>query len=164
VSVARPTSFAVVHAGDFFVNSIEARVGADVIAAKASRGESGRTLDELLIRFDRPLPGGNAKISFDYNAPFAQSDDPRGLFRRREPSGWYAFTEFEPCGAREMLPSFDEPSFKVPFDVTVTVPPPVAADDASVLVPVVSPPEPLVTTVLERPLAPPVIAGFTSSK
>ena len=35
---------------------------------------------------------------------------------------WYAMTQFEPVGARLAFPLFDEPGFKVPWSLTLTVP------------------------------------------
>jgi alanyl aminopeptidase len=122
VSVPRVTNFVVLHAGDFFVRSIAAQVGSHLVAGVAARPHGEKWKDAISIAFDEPLPAGAAKLSFVYDAPFAQGEDPRGLFRRKEPSGWYAFSQLEPSGAREMFPSFDEPGFKVPFDITVTVP------------------------------------------
>ena len=46
----------------------------------------------------------------------------RGLYRVQERGAWYAFTQFEPIDARRAFPCFDEPGFKTPFDVTLTVP------------------------------------------
>src|SRR5262249_2696758 len=35
---------------------------------------------------------------------------------------WYSFTDFEPDDARGAFPCFDEPSFKIPWHVTVRAP------------------------------------------
>ena len=40
----------------------------------------------------------------------------------RHPCKWMAFTQFEAIYARRAYPCFDEPSFKVPWQVTVRVP------------------------------------------
>ncbi|WP_257451542.1 M1 family metallopeptidase [Archangium lipolyticum] len=45
-----------------------------------------------------------------------------GAFRTQEDGAWYAFTQFEPLGARRVFPCFDEPSFKVPWQLTFHVP------------------------------------------
>lgn len=69
---------------------------------------------------ERPVPAGDATLELAWTAPF----DPQvtGLYRVEEGGRWYAFTQFEPLFARRAFPSFDEPRFKIPWDVTVEVP------------------------------------------
>jgi len=62
----------------------------------------------------------------------------RGLFRRREGDETYIVSQFESMDARRAMPSFDEPGWKTPWEVTVDAPardavlsntPEVASDD-----------------------------------
>jgi alanyl aminopeptidase len=55
-----------------------------------------------------------------YRADF--SEDLEGLYRVEVGDAAYAVTQFEAISARRAFPSFDEPVFKTPFDVTLTVP------------------------------------------
>jgi len=66
-----------------------------------------------------PLAPGKATIHVWWNAPFGSL---AGLYRSREGSDWYATTQFEAVDARRAFPCFDEPYFKVPFDVALVVP------------------------------------------
>ena len=65
------------------------------------------------------LDVGAYQLTIDYEADFA--DDLDGLYRVKYDGEWYAFTQFEPLAARRAFPSFDEPKFKTPFDVTLVV-------------------------------------------
>ena len=72
------------------------------------------------VDFVEPLPPGHSTLHVDYSAPF---DTPlRGLYRVRSGGQTYAFTQFESISARLAFPCFDEPRFKTPFEVTLTVP------------------------------------------
>jgi alanyl aminopeptidase len=64
------------------------------------------------------IPAGEAVIDIDYTASF--NHELTGLYRVDEEGESYGFTQFEATSARRAFPSFDEPSFKVPFDVTIT--------------------------------------------
>jgi alanyl aminopeptidase len=45
-----------------------------------------------------------------------------GLYRVKARDRWAAYTQFEAADARRAFPCFDEPSFKIPWEVVLTVP------------------------------------------
>ena len=63
---------------------------------------------------------GSVSLEIEYSAPFGQSL--AGLYKVSESGEDYAFTQFEAISARLAFPSFDEPGFKAPFDITLIVP------------------------------------------
>ena len=75
---------------------------------------------------DVPIAAGEATIRIDYDAPFNRAL--RGLYRVDVGSSSYAFTQLEAVSARLVFPGFDEPRFKVPFELTMKV----RADDAAI--------------------------------
>jgi alanyl aminopeptidase len=90
------------------------------------------TLDGRPVRFES-LPEGIAKVTSDlvipagpatlfvaYTAPIGHGGD--AIFGVEEAGLDYTLTTFEPISARKAFPCFDEPGFKVPFDLTLTVP------------------------------------------
>lgn len=71
------------------------------------------------IATDVTIPAGPARISIAFEGTFPSSLD--GLYRVRTADAVYAFTQFEAISARNAFPCFDEPSFKTPYDLTLTV-------------------------------------------
>lgn len=71
------------------------------------------------VSLDETPPAGPATLTFVYQAAFDKALE--GLYRVREGEEDYAFTQFQATSARLAFPGFDEPAFKTPFDITLTV-------------------------------------------
>lgn len=123
VDISQKTSFVVMHGHGLEVKSARAVVsGQPAVPARTSTrmAQGGSFPEELVLAFGKPLLPGPATLVLEYSARF--DDELAGLYRLKEGERYYAFTQFEPTDARRAFPCFDEPSFKVPFDVSVTVP------------------------------------------
>ena len=77
--------------------------------------------DFVGLEFEQPLPAGTSKLVIRYQGKVSDIDTD-GAFRQREGVQWYLLSHFEPTGARRVFPCFDEPAFKVPWQLTLTVP------------------------------------------
>jgi len=71
------------------------------------------------LRFNRQLAAQKLTLTFHYEAPFDRTLN--GLYLVEDGGEHYAFTQMESHFARKAFPSFDEPRFKVPFAVSLTV-------------------------------------------
>lgn len=74
-----------------------------------------------VLKFDamQKIPKGDAVIEIDYSAPYGEL---QGAYKVKPDGNYYVVTQMEPLGARNTFPSFDEPSFKQPWDITLVVP------------------------------------------
>lgn len=123
VEIPVATQAIVLHGRDLAISRAEVIQGDRHIIASASarlaRGTREAT-DELVLVLARPTIPGRAEVRLAWSAPIG--DKLRGLYRVKEDTAHYAFTQLEPTDARRLLPCFDEPGFKVPFDLKVTTP------------------------------------------
>lgn len=72
------------------------------------------------INFDVVIPEGNAVLHIDYDAPF--NKQLQGLYSVEHQGRQFAFTQLESIDARRVFPGFDEPRFKTPFELVLTIP------------------------------------------
>ena len=72
------------------------------------------------VSFGAKLPAQNIELAFDYSAPF--NAKLQGIYKVKVGDDAYVTTQMEAISARYAFPSFDEPRFKTPFDITLTVP------------------------------------------
>ena len=72
------------------------------------------------VDFGGTLPPQELTLAFDYSAPLnAQLE---GLYKVSADGKSYAMTQMEAISARYAFPSFDEPGFKTPFVISLTIP------------------------------------------
>ena len=66
------------------------------------------------------LRAGLASIRINYQG---RLDDKglTGAYRRKVEGEWYVYTTFTPIDARRAFPCFDEPRFKIPWDISIRV-------------------------------------------
>lgn len=67
------------------------------------------------------LPAGKITLKLVYETPYNQALN--SAYQVKRDGEGYIVTQFEPLGAREAFPSFDEPKYKVPFTLSITAPP-----------------------------------------
>jgi aminopeptidase N len=127
VDIPQRTSFIVLNGHALEVTGARALAAQGTGDARAATrmAQGGKFPEELVLAFNKPLLPGHATLVIEYAAPF--DDELSGLYRLKDGDRFYAFSDFEPTDARRAFPCFDEPSFKVPFDVSITVPRPMIA-------------------------------------
>nr|WP_127155845.1 M1 family metallopeptidase [Xanthomonas perforans] len=72
------------------------------------------------LDFGRTLSPQTLTVEIAYSAPLNQQL--QGLYQVKYQGKAYAMTQMEPISARYAFPGFDEPAFKTPFDISLTVP------------------------------------------
>lgn len=77
--------------------------------------------DFIGFSFPDPIGPGQASMQIKYRGKISDKDID-GLFKMPDRGAWYAYTQFEPISARRVFPSFDEPSYKVPWQMQITIP------------------------------------------
>src|SRR5699024_8586133 len=72
------------------------------------------------VEFARTLQPQELKLAFKFKAPFNKRL--QGLYKVVDGGQPYVMTQMEPISARFAFPSFDEPGFKTPYDISLTIP------------------------------------------
>ena len=123
LAVTAPTSHLVLHARDLVIDEATVTQGSETVAARTALRSAHGTVEapeELVVTAAHPLAAGPARLVLRYHGNF--STELNGLYRVQVDGRWYAFSDFEPSDARRAFPCFDEPSAKVPVQVTLRVP------------------------------------------
>jgi alanyl aminopeptidase len=73
------------------------------------------------LQFAQPLSAGTSRVKIRWTGQLSRTDN-EGAYRQQENGEWYVLTQGEPVGMRRVFPSFDEPSFKIPWRISLRVP------------------------------------------
>ena len=107
------------HAQDLQVHAASAQLpGARTLPARVTMRPQG---SRLVLAFDSALPAGPAQLRLAFSGRL-QEQTFSGLYRQHEAGQWAAFSHFQPNGARRVFPLFDEPGWKLPWTLSLTVP------------------------------------------
>ncbi len=116
LEVTAPTATLWLNASEIVVDDASFDVGGETVAARPVYTEK----DFLGLVPARPLSPGKVTLSIRYRGKM-HANDGTGIYTAKEADDWYAFTQFEATDAREAFPCFDEPSYKVPWRLTLHV-------------------------------------------
>jgi alanyl aminopeptidase len=120
LKLTEPSSVIWLNGTELTVDSASLDVGGKKITARAVPVEEAFKEDFIRFALDAPAPAGPARLHIDYRGRISGKDD-RGVFKEHEGDGLYVFTQFESIDARRAFPCFDEPSYKVPWQLTLQV-------------------------------------------
>jgi alanyl aminopeptidase len=114
--VREPLPVLWLNADELTISRAEAVAGTSTIPGKVITTPK----DFVGIAFEQPLPAGGARVHIEYKGKLTTRDS-SGASKQKEGDEWYVYTHFEPLAARRVFPCFDEPSFKVPWKLTLKV-------------------------------------------
>ena len=118
VKLEKPTSLIWLHGRELNVTKAEV-VDAGGAVIQATWTEIPDSFGVVKLALAKEAKGPTAKINVTYSAKF--NENLEGVYRVNEGGEAYIFTQMEPFDARRGFPSFDEPRFKTPFDLKLTV-------------------------------------------
>ena len=115
VKIAEATDSIWLHGKDLDVSEVylTGANGAQIAASYEQQLDSG----VALVTLEDTAAAGSATLHFSWNAAFNTSTN--ALFRVERDGKAYAASQFEPIAARNVFPGFDDPGFKVPFDLSL---------------------------------------------
>ena len=116
IELQRPLDFFWINGHRLDITRASLTVGGQTLAVSTfAAGE-----DFIGVRLPRTVPAGRARLAFDYTGQVSARET-RGLFRQQTEGDWYVFSQFEAISARRAFPGFDEPRWKTPYTVSLTV-------------------------------------------
>lgn len=112
----KPSSALLMHAANLEVTEATLTVGKSGLPLKVVSTSDG------YVRFEFPeeLKPGPGVLHVTYRGTIHRKDL-RGVFQIKDGDQWYVYTQFEDMYARQAFPCFDDPNYKVPWQLTLHV-------------------------------------------
>jgi alanyl aminopeptidase len=105
------------NATDLAIRKASATAGGASVGVRVIPGGN----DFVGFAFGRAVGPGTMRLHAEYAGKLDETST-QGLFRQKDGDDWYAFSQLEATDARRAFPCFDEPSYKVPFTLTLRIP------------------------------------------
>ena len=117
IRVNQPAQTIWLNASQITVQNAEVTVSGRTLSGKSQvQGD-----DFLALEFESPIPAGTAVIRIRYSGKIRRPDT-SGIFQVEDGGNHYLLTQFEETDARDAFPCFDEPNYKVPWQLTLRIP------------------------------------------
>ncbi len=116
LEVKEPTDSFMLHSEETTITKANLQGAAGAVEVSFADAGQNRT------RFtsSQALSPGTYTLDLQFESPY--NTQAIGLYRMESEGVGYAFTQFEPDDARLAFPCWDEPEFKIPFTVAISVP------------------------------------------
>ena len=115
--VRKATNTVRFHAQDLTITALKLTRDEGPIAVTHGAGEE----DTVIVSAAEPLQPGSYVLSVDFTNQYNRKAV--GLYKMTTKDGEpYLFTQLEAIDARRAFPCWDEPGFKIPYQLTVTIP------------------------------------------
>lgn len=104
------------HAEEMTIERLRLEGAGGAVAATYQERPRG----EILVTAERPLDRGDYTLTVDFSNDFGSRTV--GLYKVGAGEESSLYTQFQANDAREAIPVWDEPVFKIPFEVSLTIP------------------------------------------
>ncbi len=122
IVVDTPTSVIWLNGEEIDISRATVTIGGAAQTAVVTAPKKGY----LALSFASPLATGTGTLAIAYRGKMHRSDGD-GIYTAQENGDWYAYTQFESTDARQAMPTFDEPSFKSTWKLTLHTKQPLVA-------------------------------------
>ena len=116
LQLAKSTSVLWLNGERLTVKDATLTIDREKLAAKVI----GDPQDYVGFAFDHPVGPGEATLRVVYQGEISRKDQ-QGIFQMKDGGRWYVYSQFEAIWARRAFPCFDEPAYKVPWQLTLRV-------------------------------------------
>ena len=113
---AKPASVLWLNAEKLEIKDATLTAGGEKFAAKIITKPN----DYVGFAFNHPAGPGPATLHAAYQGATSRKDQ-QGLFQMKDGDRWYVYSQFEAIYARRAFPCFDEPGYKVPWQLTLHI-------------------------------------------
>ncbi len=116
LNVTAPVTSFQLHARRLTLDHVALRAGTVAVPVTFAVDSN----DVVTVQTAKTLAAGPATLTLAFHNDFDRQAN--GLYKLQSGEDWYVYSDFEPNDARQAWPCFDEPEFKMPWQMIVTAP------------------------------------------